>query len=98
MATATVTNSKTLTLTASVVDSITLTGTFMAVEIVHHGNVANPIFAIASTAATAPTAGGDNCEVVLPGERIRIPGAGANQTVVSLISAGAATYTVIGVA
>lgn len=97
MATARV--SKTTTLTASTVNSDTLTGSFSAVEIVHHGNAATPIYALLSTAATVPTVAGDDEEVILPGERIRIPGAGANSnTVVSVISAGTPTVTIIGVA
>lgn len=100
MAAYSVRQAKTQTLAASTVDTVTLTGSFSAVEIVHHGTVANPIFANIGATGT-PTVGGDDEEVILPGERVRIPGYGAGgggNTVVSLISAGTPTYTVIGVA
>jgi hypothetical protein len=98
MAPYTVRQAKTQTLGAAVVDTVTLTGSFSAVEIVHHGTVANPIYANIGATGT-PTVAGDDEEVILPGERIRVPGYGTGgTTVVSMISAGAATYTVIGVA
>ena len=90
---------KTATLAASTVDSITLTGPIQAVEIVHQGNVTNPIYVLVDDAVAAPTVAGDNCEVVLSNERCRFSKIGSNlgSTVVSIISAGTVTYTVVGV-
>lgn len=90
---------KTASLTASTVDSITLTGLIQAIEVVHHGNVTNPIYVIVDDAVAAPTVAGDNCEVVLPNERCRFSKIGTNlgSSIVSIISAGTVTYTVVGV-
>lgn len=99
MAAYSVSNVKTATLTASTVDSVTLTGAFQAIEVVHQGNVTNPIYVIVDDAVAAPTVAGDNCEVVLSNERCRFAkvGSGSTSTIVSIISVGAATYTVVGV-
>lgn len=87
---------KTATLGASVVDTYTLKGTPNGVEVVHHGNVATPLYVIVGGAIAAPTVAGDGAEVVLPGERVRFSKGSSNgTTVVSVISAGAATVSVI---
>jgi hypothetical protein len=89
---------KTATLGASVVDTVTLTDKCAAVEVVHHGNVTNPLYVIVDDAIAAPTVAGDNFEVVLPGERLRLSRTGTGSAVIaSIISAGAATFTVVGV-
>ena len=98
MAAHSVAKSKTATLGAGVVDTVTLTDKCAAVEIVHHSNVTNPIYALVGPAIGAPTAAGDNTEVVLAGERVRFSRTGTGSAViVSIISAGAATFSVIGV-
>lgn len=90
---------KTVTVTASTVDSFTMpgAGSIAAIEVVHHGNTSAPVYVKIDDAISAPTVGGDGCEVVLPGERVRFGRVGNGVTVVSLISAGASTVSVIGV-
>ena len=90
---------KTTGLGASVVDTFTFSTPVSALEIVHHGNVANPLYFVLDDAVAAPTVAGDGFEPVLPGERIRVSklGNGAANNVVSIISAGAATVSVIGI-
>jgi hypothetical protein len=90
---------KTATLGAGVVDTVTLTDKCAAVEVVHHSNVTNPLYVIVGPAVAAPSAAGDNCEPVLAGERVRFSRTGTGSAmVVSVVSAGAATFSVIGVA
>lgn len=90
---------KTATAAASTVDSFTMpaAGSISAVEVVHHGNTSSPVYVKVDDAISAPTVGGDGCEVVLPGERVRFARVGNGVTVVSLISTGATTVSVIGV-
>jgi hypothetical protein len=90
---------KTVTVTASTVDTFTLSGigTPSALEVVHHGNTSAPLYVKVDDAVAAPTVAGDGFEVVLPGERVRFARVGSGTSVVSLISAGATTVTVIGV-
>jgi hypothetical protein len=85
---------ETNTLSASTVQTVTLTGgATRAVEIVHHGNVTNPIFV--RTDGVNPAIDGDDCDVVLAGERVQF-GAGlrGSNPEIRLISVGLATYTV----
>jgi len=96
MAAYTEVKSKHWTLTASTVDSLTLTGQHTAVEVVHHANVLNPVYLLVSKAAQSPTVAGDDTEVVLAGERIKFS-VSNTATVVSVISAGGATISVVGV-
>jgi len=100
MATYSVTKSKTATLAASTIDSITVSDGCRTVEVVHHGDVTQPLYLTVGTAAGVPTVAGSNFEVVLAGERLRLPSPpvrGDTDVVVSIICAGAATYSVIGV-
>jgi len=99
MAAHSVTKSKTATLAASTVDTVTITGQIGAVEVAHHGNTSDPLYVLIGLAVAAPTVAGDNCEVVLSGERIAFPTPLSSQgnTVVSIISAGATTVSVIAV-
>lgn len=99
MAAYSVTFVKTATMVASTVDTFTLTGPIQAIEVVHHGNVTTPVYVIVDDAVAAPTVAGDNCEVVLPNERCRFSKIGSNlgSSVVSIISAGAVTVSVVGV-
>lgn len=91
--------SKHWTLTGSQVDSLTLTGQTRFVELVHHNDTTDVVYFAVDTAATAPTVAGDNFEVLLPNERIRIsiPRAGAGSPVVSVISVGTPTISIIGI-
>ena len=75
-----------------------LTGKWRWVEIVHHSNVLNPVYFTVEDTAVIPTVDGNDCEVLLPGERIRcqVPYA-KKDTYVSLISGGTAKVTVVGV-
>lgn len=89
---------KTATLVANVVDSFEIEGNHSQLELVHHGNVSTPVYFKVAGAVTAPTVAGDNCEVVLSGERIALTRAGNSaSSFVSVISAGAVTVTVVGV-
>jgi hypothetical protein len=96
MAAYTEAKSKHWTLTASTVDSLTITGQHTAVEIAHHNTSASPVYFLVSKAATTPAVAADDTEVVLPGERIKVSVGNAG-TVVSVISAGTPTISVIGV-
>ena len=82
----------TATLVAATADAVTLTSKPQSAEVVHHGNVTNPIY-VRADGTTAVSAAAEN-EVVLPGERLRI---GLPRTgILSIISAGTATYTIVG--
>lgn len=91
MAAVAATRIATATLTAGTADAVTLSSKPQTAEVVHHSNVTNPIYVRAGATAVAAAAEND---VVLPGERLRVtlPFSG----VLSVISAGAATYSVVG--
>lgn len=100
MATHTAAKSKTATLAAGIVDHVTITDIAKTIEVLHHGSVLNPLFVTCGENPGSPTAGGDDLEVVLPGERLQLkspPGQASTDVVVSIVSVGAVTYTVIGV-
>lgn len=60
------------TLTSTTADAISLTGTYVAVEIVNH-DASTLLYAKVDRAApTAPTSGADDTEVIRPGERLRL--------------------------
>lgn len=91
---------QTATLTPASADTVTITDPVRAFEIVHHGDVNSAIYFRVGR-ATVPTAvvAADENEVVLAGERIRVqcsPQRASEDQMISLISAGAATYSVIG--
>lgn len=92
--------SKTATLTTAVVDHVTITDIARSIEVVHQGNVTDPLFVTCGENPGSPTVGGDDLEIVLPGERLQLkspPGQASTDVVVSIVSAGAVTYSVIGV-
>lgn len=94
MATHSVALAKHATLSASTVDTITLTNDFQTVEVVHRtSTAADPIYFTVD--GSTPTVGGDNTYVVMPGgwKSVR---AWANSDVVKLISAGTPAYSVTG--
>jgi hypothetical protein len=86
------------TLTASTVDTVTLSRSYARVEVINRGGT-NEIFF--TTDGSVPTVLGDNCFVVTNqagASDIRPNFTGVqNQCVVKLISTGAMTYSVIGV-
>ncbi len=96
MAAYTEVKSKHWSLTASTVDSLTITGQHGNVEVVHHGDDTSPVYFLVSKAAGSPTVAGDDTEVVLAGERLRLS-ISNTATVVSVISAGTPRISVIGV-
>lgn len=86
---------QTFTLGAGVADDVTLSLSSIAtLELVHHGNVTNPVYFRLD--ATTPVAAADENEVLLPNERLRVAARGGTTQVLGFISAGAATVTVIG--
>jgi hypothetical protein len=89
--------SKHYALTASQVDTVTLTGQVNFVEVIHHGNVSNPIYVLIGAAALVPTVAGDDTEVVLAGERVRFGVGRTADPAISVICAGAATVSIVGV-
>lgn len=88
--------SKHWTLVATQVDSLTITGQHTAVEVAHHNNDSAPIYVLVAPAATTPGVAADDTEVVLAGERVKLSVGNAG-TVVSVVSAGTPTISVIGV-
>ena len=92
---------KTITQVAATVDTVQINTKPVAIEVVHQGNVSNPIYILTGptlASVNTVTSAGDNCEVVLPGERIRLGHTGANNPdFVGIIGAGAAIVTVIGI-
>lgn len=96
MAAYTEVKSKHWTLTASTVDSLTITGQHGNVEVVHHGDDTSPVYLNVLKAAATPTIAGDDTEVVLAGERVRFS-ISNTATVVSVISAGTPRISVVGV-
>lgn len=89
--------SKHWTLTSNNVDSLAITGQHTGLEIIHHADNTNPIYFLVGTAALVPTVAGDDMEVVLPGERIRVSVPQRGGTVVSVISAGTPRLSVVSV-
>lgn len=84
------------TLTANTVDTITLDGDYIAVEILNRNGAAE-IYATVDTSA-APTVGGTGCDV-LPAAigSLTIDASGyGTPTTVQLISSGTPAYTVKG--
>lgn len=94
--------SATATLGAGTADTVTLTSGPGLVEVTHHGNVSNPIYARGD--GTAAVAAADENQVILPGQSLVVKAntiadgtSSGRKSTVSLISAGAATYTVAAV-
>jgi hypothetical protein len=94
----------TATLSTTTVDKITMSGNFRRWQLVNHGGVA--IYATKSVSADpiTPTAGGEECDVILPGERVEVEvevprslenGASAWDVRFKLIGNGN-TYSVVG--
>ncbi len=82
--------SATATLTAATVDTVTLNRQSQ-VEIVHHGGADVIYFRVDDT---DPVVAADDCEVLLPSERLTVH---LDNNDLKLISAGAMTYTVVAV-
>ena len=94
MATYSVSRSKTATLTASTVDTVTITdGSLHTIEVVNLDASSRISFTIDGA---TPTADGDNCVCVPPGSATAVYDGNDAATVVRLISAGAPTYVVWG--
>lgn len=99
MATLTAVKSKTATLAASTVDTVTLSGGGLEVEVTNWGTARISF----TTDGTTPTVDGDNTLPVGPGGSLRVPATGydpdpgAEDIVVKLISSGASTYSVVAV-
>ena len=84
----------TSTLTAAAADTCTMTGQGTSFAITHHGDVANPIYVRID--GSAAVAAADENFVILSGGTLVLPRVvGPNDLIISLISAGAATYTVM---
>jgi poly-beta-hydroxyalkanoate depolymerase len=78
----------TATLVADTVDTVTLSNAHDKVEITHHGDATEPIYC---RAVTDPTVAGEDCDVILAGQRIIVGSASGK---IKLISSGVPTYTV----
>lgn len=87
--------SKHATLTATTVDTVTLTGTdYYSVEVVHRsGSLTTPIYFTVD--GSTPTVEGDDTYVVMPGGWKTVKSR-VNVDVIKLISAGAVAYSVTG--
>lgn len=89
----------TQTLTASTATNDTLTGTWDYIEIVNHSTQANNHLVYVSIGSTVPTVAGDNFQVVLPQERVRVGAQrSATGTNVRMISAANPVVTIVGIA
>lgn len=94
MATYSVAIAKHPTLAANTVDQVTITGGGQAdVEVLNRDPAADIYF---TTDGSVPTVGGDNCYVVRAGQALQRSVPIAAATVVKLISASAAPYSVTG--
>jgi hypothetical protein len=101
MATPTAVKTKTTTLTAATVDTVTLTGGGLEVEVTNWGASNRISF---TTDGSTPTVDGDNTYPVGPGQSLRVPGgtydpaaAGAEALVVKLICSTANAYSVVAI-
>ena len=91
MATYTAIRAKTATLTGTTVDTVTLSGLgrYNQVEVVNVSGATALYVRWGENTATAPTAGGDDCYVVLAGGSLTFPtGGGLSQVVVKVIGNG----------
>ena len=89
----------TQTLTAATATDDTLTGNWRYIEIVNHSTHTNNHVVYVSIGSTAPTVAGNDFQVVLAQERIRVGAQrGSAGTNVRLISAANPTVTIIGIA
>jgi hypothetical protein len=93
MASYTATRIKHATLTAATVDTVTLAADYPRVEVTNR-DATNPLYVRLDGAA--PTVAGDDTLVVPPNTYRVLEVATAGNTVVKLISAGAAPYSVTG--
>lgn len=84
------------TLSGTDADEVTLTGGWQFVEVVNHDSAELLYVVVARTAPEAPTAAGDDLEVVCPGERLRIECGGSGDLIVALVGNGN-DYAVVGV-
>jgi hypothetical protein len=94
MATYSPTNGSThQTLTGATVDTVNLPSDFQSVEVLNRDSTSTIYFTVDGT---TPTVAGDGTLVVLPGAALSQAVSGAGNTVVKLISSGAAAYSVTG--
>lgn len=95
MATYSATHSKSFTMVASTVDTVTLTGTGKAIRFINTAGKAHIFFTVAQPGATptTPTVSGDNCFVTLDTAITDFPWSG-NGCVVSMITSGTPAVTV----
>lgn len=94
MATYTVTVAKHATLTANVVDTVTINRNLDSIEVLNRGTA--ELYFTISPASTV-TVGGDNCYLVMPGQAVQIEPPDSRTTTVNLISVAALAYSVTGV-
>ena len=87
---------KSTTVTAGAEQVITLDIPYATVELVHHGDASEPVWYRAD--GTAAVAAADENKVLLATERLTIPAAGDGTVSISIVSAGAPTVTLEGVA
>jgi len=92
MASYTVTTAKHATLAASTADTVTFGADRDRVEIVNRGT--SELYCTFD--GTAPTVGGDDCDVVLAGAALQVDVPTTGNTAVKLISAGSTPYSVRG--
>lgn len=93
MATYSVAVAKHATLSAATVDTVTITETTTAVEVVNRSSSDTIYFTVNGT---VPTSAGDDTFVVPPGGNLRVRSKGTGRSV-KLISSGAAAYSVTGI-
>jgi hypothetical protein len=93
MANYSVTRAKHATLTANVVDTVSLSEDFDSVEVVNRGS-AELYF---TAEGQQPAIGGDNTYIVMPGGGVTMQPATNNLTVVKLVSPAATAYSVTGI-
>lgn len=96
MATSSKSKSDTNTLGAATEDRVTITGNHTYIEVVNLDTAALIYCLIGNASVGAATVAGDNCEVVLPGERLPLLNQWGGAATVSLISAGTPAYQVVG--
>ena len=80
------------TLTATVVTTMTFTGAPRLFEVVHHGDADNPVWI--RTDGVDPVDSADECDVILPGERVPFVWAEAGDDIRLLAAVGTPTVTV----
>ena len=97
MAAYTATRAKTITMVAAQVDSIEISNNHSKLDLVNHGAGTIYYKLDDNIALVAPTVAGDNCGVVLAGERITVNRAGGfGQSIITAISAGTPVFSVVG--